>query len=336
MVATKQGCDASAETPYRGRLAPSPTGATHLGHARTYIVAWLRARAANGTLILRIEDLDAPRVVPGAAARIVDDLRWLGLDWDEGPDVGGATGPYAQSRRHDLYRAALARLSALGLVYPCICSRRDVAQNASAPHGVEGLGIRYPGTCRRRPVREGQRAAAQRFVMPEPPPDVPDVRVAAGGGGPVSAAAWGGDFVLRRRDGAWTYQLAVVVDDAAMGVTEVVRGDDLLPSTPRQLALFRALGSPPPRYLHLPLVVGADGRRLAKRDGALGLSALRDAGWSPGRVRGWVARSLGIVDIGPEPTLATLRERFSLAAVPPEPAVAPPVVVGGAPPREAS
>src|SRR5687767_9355319 len=205
---------------YRGRLAPSPTGRMHWGTARTALVAWLRARSAGGALVMRIEDLDPPRVVPGAAEEIMRELRWLGLDWDEGPDVGGPHGPYVQSQRFDRYEAALAQLQAQGALFPCTCSRKELAALASAPHGEGDLGPRYPGTCLRNPIR-GDRPAALRFRMargeafddalrgsqPEREPD---------------------DFVVKRADGVYAYQLAVVVDDIAMGITEVVRGDDLL------------------------------------------------------------------------------------------------------------
>lgn len=294
---------------YRGRLAPSPTGETHLGHARTYLVAWLRARESGGTLVMRIEDLDGPRVVEGATEQICADLRWLGLDWDEGPDLGGSYGPYSQSERDGFYDEALQRLEAAGDVYLCTCSRKEIERTASAPHGADGLGLRYPGTCRLGPSHP-DRSGATRFRMPEPPPDVHDELH-----GPCTADAWGGDFVVRRADGVWAYQLAVVVDDAAMGITEVVRGDDLLPSTPRQLALFDALGRTAPHYLHVPLVMGADGRRLAKRHASAGLRSLREAGWSAGRLRGWLGRSLGL-EVSAEPSLEALLEAFSVDALP--------------------
>ena len=276
-------------TRYRGRLAPSPTGRLHLGHARTFLVAWLRARQAGGQLVMRMEDIDRPRVVPGAAEAILADLRWLGLDWDEGPDVGGPSAPYVQSERATRYAEAAALLQTQGLVYPCTCSRKDI-QDASAPHGVEGLGRRYPGICRESPSHP-DRPAALRFRMPEPPPSFVD-----GLHGEVDTRAWGGDFVVRRGDGLWAYQLAVVVDDATMGVTEVVRGDDLLPSTPRQIALFAALNLPVPRFFHLPLVLGGDGQRLSKRHGAAAIAELRSAGLTPEQVVGGLAHGLALVD----------------------------------------
>ncbi len=298
--------------PYRGRLAPSPTGALHLGHARTFLVGWLRARQAKGAVVLRIEDLDPPRVVPGAADAIQRDLDWLGLTWDEGP--GDQGGPYFQSERFPHYEAALRRLEELGTVFPCACSRKQIAAIASAPHGAAELGPRYPGTCR--PSSMEPRAPgstppgmAVRFAMSEPPPTLRD-----GFFGEVATEAWGGDFVVRRADGLWSYQLAVVVDDAAMGITEVVRGADLLSSTPRQLALYRALGCTPPRFVHVPLVVGEGGERLAKRDRAASLGELREAGASRAEVLGLLARSLGI-DMKPQEP-AELLGAFDLARLP--------------------
>lgn len=275
-------------SPARGRFAPSPTGTVHLGTARTALVAWLRARSLGGAFVLRIEDLDAPRVRPGAAGAILEDLRWLGLDWDEGPDVGGPHGPYEQSRRRAHYEEAFEALRARGLVYPCTCSRKEIAEIASAPHGDEPI---YPGTCRGGPSHPG-RAPAWRFRMDVPPTFVD----ALAGRAPPGLGA--GDFVVRRADGVHAYQLAVVVDDRAMGITEVVRGDDLLASTPRQIALHRALGSEPPAWMHVPLVLGPDGVRLSKRHGAIGIATWRDRGVRPERIVGLLAASLGLVPAG--------------------------------------
>ncbi|HZR84402.1 MAG TPA: tRNA glutamyl-Q(34) synthetase GluQRS [Candidatus Binatia bacterium] len=283
-------------TVYRGRFAPSPTGDLHLGSAATALVTWLAARAAGGELVLRIEDIDAPRVVSGVADRQLDDLRWLGLDWDEGPDAGGAFGPYRQSERGERYAAALARLEAAGLTYLCDCSRAEIARVASAPHaGDEGK--RYPGTCR----ALGHRA--RDFRRP------PAVRLAVAPGEIVIRDRWQGelrqdvaetvgDFVLRRGDGVWAYQLAVLVDDLAMGITEVVRGADLLSSAPRQALLARLLGGEPPAFAHAPLVLAADGTRLAKRAPGSVLRDHREAGRSPEEVVMDLARLLGLVDEG--------------------------------------
>jgi glutamyl-tRNA synthetase len=282
--------------PYKGRFAPSPTGALHLGNARTALVSWLAARAAHGAWAMRVEDLDAPRVRPGLEARILDELRWLGLDWDEGPDVGGTAGPYRQSERLPAYAAALDRLRAAGLVYPCFCSRAEIAAAAQAPHGPSDEGPRYPGTCAGLSPEEARRRAVARRPAWR-------FRVAAGavafddaihGRQEVDVAAQVGDFVVARADGVPAYQLAVVVDDAAMAVTHVVRGDDLLPSTARQLLLYRALALAAPAFAHVPLVVGEDGERLAKRHGAASLGELRDRGADARAVVGLLAELSGL------------------------------------------
>jgi glutamyl-tRNA synthetase len=278
---------------YRGRFAPSPTGDLHLGSVATALVAWLSARARGGVLALRVEDLDGPRVVAGAEARQLDDLRWLGLDWDEGPDAGGPQGPYRQSERGALYEAALARLADAGLVYLCDCSRAEIARVASAPHpGDEGP--RYPGTCRPHGMaeRRWRRPPAVRLAVPDRPVTVADALQ-----GTRTQNVWrtAGDFVLRRGDGVWAYQLAVVVDDLAMRVTEVVRGADLLASTPRQVLLAELLGGSAPGFAHVPLLVGADGARLAKRARGTAVRDHRAAGRRPAEVVGLVAHALGLV-----------------------------------------
>jgi glutamyl-tRNA synthetase len=298
----------------RGRLAPSPTGVLHLGNARTFLLAWLSVRSAGGTLVLRIEDIDGPRLKPGAAELAMEDLRWLGLDWDEGPVF--------QSARLPRYTAAMQRLLSAGLAYPCVCSRKEVETAASAPHGLDGP--RYPGTCRGRwrTAEEARHAtgkeAALRFRVE---PGV--VAFDDGFHGSVSCdvAAESGDFVIAKRDGTPAYQLAVVVDDAEMQIDEVLRGDDLLPSTPRQILLYRALGLTPPKFVHVPLVVGEDGRRLAKRHGDTTLRCFRDAGVTPGRVIAWIARTCGL-DLGHlELSARDLVGRLPLAEVPASPVV---------------
>jgi glutamyl-tRNA synthetase len=281
----------------------------HLGIARTALVAWLRARHERGALVLRIEDIDTPRVVAGSAESIMDDLRWLGLGWDEGPDVGGPHAPYLQSQRSALYAAAIERLRASGFVYPCTCSRKDIAGIASAPHGE--LGALSPGTCRQHPSHP-ERPASLRFKQTGPAPGFMDT---LRGGYPDPAAD---DFVLRRADGMFAYQLAVVVDDVAMAITEVVRGDDLLSSTPRQLSLYAALGADAPSFLHVPLLLGPDGRRLSKRHGAPAIAEYRAAGVSAERVLGFLAASLGLTDPAREPkiTAGELISRFDLRRLP--------------------
>jgi glutamyl-tRNA synthetase len=313
----------SAARASRGRFAPSPTGPLHLGNARTALVSWLAARAAGAGWVMRVEDLDGPRVRPGLEARILDELRWLGLDWDEGPDVGGPLGPYRQSERLPSYAAALARLREAGLVYPCFCSRAEIAAASQAPHGPSDEGPRYPGTCARLGPEEAiRRAAARRPAW--------RFRVAAGavevddaihGRHRVDVAAQVGDFVVARADGVPAYQLAVAVDDAAMAIGEVVRGDDLLSSTGRQLLLYRALDLEPPRFAHVPLVVGEDGERLAKRHVAHSLGELRDRGADPRRVVGLLASLSGLAPAGARCAPAELVAGFRLRALARAPAV---------------
>lgn len=307
---------------YRGRFAPSPTGPLHLGNARTALLAWLAARAARGTLVMRVEDLDRPRVRPGMEARLLDELRWLGLGWDEGPDVGGPCGPYRQSELGGRHQAAVRRLRDAGLAYPCFCSRAEIAAVAQAPHGPADDGPRYPGTCRDLPPAEVARRAAQRapaWRLRVAPGDVA-FEDAVHGPCRSDVAAATGDFVVMRADGIAAYQLAVVVDDAAMRITDVVRGDDLLPSTARQLLLYGALGLPAPRFAHVPLVVGEDGERLAKRHGASSLGELREAGVAPEAVVGLLAALSGLAPAGTRCTAADLVGGFGWGRLPREPA----------------
>ncbi|MBI3977296.1 MAG: tRNA glutamyl-Q(34) synthetase GluQRS [Chloroflexi bacterium] len=298
-------------TAVRGRFAPSPTGLMHLGNARTALAAWLSARRDGGAFALRIEDLDRPRIVPGADAAILEDLRWLGLDWDEGPDVGGPFGPYRQSERADRYDAALERLASGGLLFPCTCSRAELRRVASAPQAGAEDGPPYPGHCRSRPLpddwRELRVRHSLRFRVPAGEVCFAD-RLFGRCCQDVLAAV--GDVVLRRADGLHAYQLAVVVDDAAMGITEVVRGADLLSSTPRQILLYRALGLDPPAFAHVPLVLGLDGERLAKRHGAVSIAEARAAGRRSEDVVGLLAHSLGLLDRSEPVTPAELVPHF--------------------------
>jgi len=307
---------------HRGRFAPTPTGPLHLGNARTALLSWLAARAAGGRWLMRVEDLDRARVRPGLEARILDELRWLGLDWDEGPDVGGDAGPYRQSERLPRYDAALARLREAGLAYPCFCSRAEIARAAEAPHASDE-GPRYPGTCARLDAGEVARRSASRRPAwrLRARPGAARFEDGVHGAQAVDVAAEVGDFVVARADGVPAYQLAVVVDDGAMGVTDVVRGDDLLSSTGRQLLLFEALGLPAPRFAHVPLVVGEDGERLAKRHGALSLGELRERGADPRAVTGLLAALSGLVPPGAVVTPAELVRGFDLARLPRTPAV---------------
>jgi glutamyl-tRNA synthetase len=278
-----------------GRLAPSPTGALHIGHARTFLIAWWMVRVAGGKMILRIEDLDSTRTREGMAELTVTDLRWLGLDWDEGPDVGGPNGPYFQSQRTDRYSAILERLKQERLVYPCTCTRADILRAATAPH-AEDEGPIYAGTCANRSPDDANRLEqpyAWRLRVPNEPIGWNDL---FRGPREFNLTLLGGDFVVGRSDGSIAYQLAVVADDAAMGVNQVVRGDDLIPSTPRQILLYRALGFPVPDFGHVPLVVDADGRRLAKRDDSIKLSKLREQGIKPSQLIQTIARSCRMDD----------------------------------------
>ncbi len=293
---------------YVGRYAPSPTGDLHLGNARTALIAWLWARRAGGRCLLRFEDLDAARVRPGCAQAQAASLAWLGLDWDGDP--------VAQSQRGELYDAALGALRERGVLYECFCSRADVRRAASAPHGPDGP--LYSGACRNLTAAErSARIAAGR---------APALRVRVDGEvefrddvmGPQRELleATTGDIVVRRSDGVIAYQLAVVVDDAHQGIGHVVRGADLLASTARQIRLYELLGlAPVPGYAHVPLMLGDDGERLAKRHGAVGLTELREAGADPRAVVGRLAFSAGLLE-APEPvTPAQLIERFDPGAL---------------------
>jgi glutamyl-tRNA synthetase len=284
-------------TPVRGRYAPSPTGLLHLGNVRTALVAWLSARAARGSFILRVEDIDAPRIQPGAEEDILETLRWLGIDWDEGPDVSGPHAPYRQSARTEMYEEALSRLHDSDHLFPCHLSRKDLQEIASAPHSAASP---YPPELRPDSVEpdwferfenDGMGHAAIRFRV-QSGEEVFRDRVH--GQVNQNVAEETGDFVLKRRDGVFAYQLAVVVDDLAMGITEIVRGDDLLHATGRQIQLIRALGGNPPTYMHVPLLLSDAGEKLCKRDSALTLQALRTRGITADAIIGSLAWSLGL------------------------------------------
>ena len=311
--------ESALKRPYVGRLAPSPTGALHLGNVRTFMIAWLRARSLGGRLIMRMEDLDHPRDKPGAAAAAYEDLRWLGFDWDE---------EYVQSRRRDRYRDALEQLREMRtnsggrLVYPCVCSRRDVESAQSAPHSGEQL--RYTGACRERfeswgaaVAAKGGAAACWRFRVEDGDRVAFDDVFA--GRFEQDVAAVLGDFPLARDEFGAGYTLAVVVDDAEMGVSEVVRGDDLLPATPAQILLQRALALPTPAYCHVPLVVGRDGKRLAKRHGDTRISTYRAAGIGPEEIIGCLAASCGWCEENERIALSDLLDCFDLGSVPHRP-----------------
>lgn len=288
------------------RLAPSPTGYLHIGNARSFLLAWLQARAASGKIILRIEDIDQDRAVSGADEGIVLDLRWLGLDWKN-----ELTSEYYQSQRLDRYRKSLQELERQGRVYPCYCSRKELREAMSAPHGK---GSRYPGTCRnltaaQREERRAQKDPAMRFIVE--PGDVVEFNDLVAGDVRTNVYDETGDFIVARADGVPGYQLAVVLDDIAMGITHVLRGDDLLDSTPRQILLYRAFNAAPPTYTHVPLILGPDGARLAKRHGSVSIKELRERGTTPEEVIGWLAWSCGLRPTPAPITAAQLIPDFS-------------------------
>jgi glutamyl/glutaminyl-tRNA synthetase len=270
-------------SPYRGRIAPSPTGYLHLGHARTFWMAQQRAQMNHGTLIFRNEDLDLVRSKPEFVAAMFEDLRWFGLQWQEGPDVGGTFGPYSQSERKNHYLAALEKLREGNFIYPCTCSRKDLQSAAFAPHAADDELI-YPGTCRHNQALSGEnQKVSWRFRIP----DGEEISFNDGLFGPQQFVCGKdfGDFVVWRPDGVPAYQLAVVTDDSAMQITEVVRGADLLLSTARQILLYRALKLQPPLFFHCPLLNDEHGQRLAKRHDSLSLRALRMKGILPETLR---------------------------------------------------
>ncbi len=298
------------------RLAPSPTGALHLGNARTFLATWAIARRRGDQIVLRIEDLDGPRIKPETIQQAIDDLTWLGLGWDAGPTL--------QSANLAPYREAAARLIESGAAYPCVCTRKEVELAASAPHAEDGSTV-YPGTCRGRfqSIEEARQAAgrspAVRFRVPGERFDFVDQFA---GRRSIDLASQIGDFVIAKPDGSPAYQLAVVVDDALARVTDVIRGDDLIDSVARQVLLYRALGwaDRTPAYTHLPLVIGEDGRRLAKRHGDTRLATYRNAGVPAGRIRALLSRWLGI-DAGDTMEPDEIVSRFNLSQVSREPVV---------------
>jgi glutamyl-tRNA synthetase len=293
----------------RGRFAPSPTGRLHLGNIRSALLGWLQARAHGGAFLLRIEDLDRARCKPQFVDDLFRDLEYLGLTWDETP--------LYQSQRDEAYAEALDALAKAGRIYPCFCSRAEILRAASAPHGLSEEGPRYPGTCAHLPAeaaaeRGRERSFALRF---RPRPGVTEFVDLLHGAYAQNVEAVVGDFVVRRNDGVASYQLAVVVDDAHSHITHVLRGDDLLSSTPRQLQLFSALGRGAPQYAHVPLLLGTDGKRLAKRAGAFAVTELREAGVPAEKVVGLLALWSGLGDGGPVKA-ADLVPGFTLQRVP--------------------
>ncbi|HEX8813125.1 MAG TPA: tRNA glutamyl-Q(34) synthetase GluQRS [Terracidiphilus sp.] len=297
-MATSAGKPGAPSPEYRGRLAPSPTGYLHLGHARTFYTGYLRARQAHGTLVMRMEDLDTARSKPAYAEAAYEDLRWLGIRWQEGPGRSnrnksdkdkkdGPFGPYLQSQRHAIYLDTWRKLLHSGFLFPCRCSRKDLEAAITAPHEAAAPDDEpiYPGTCRARPTSgtlEAQEGVNWRFRVPVGEAiEFEDLNL-----GPQRfvVGADFGDFLVWRRDGFPSYQLACVADDAAMHITEVVRGADLLKSTARQILIYRALDLTPPKWYHCHLVVDHNGQRLAKRHDALSIRALRQRGLTPLKV----------------------------------------------------
>ena len=295
----------------RGRFAPSPSGRMHLGNLLSALLAWLDVRSRGGTLVLRIEDLDPDRCTRARAEQLVDDLRWLGLDWDE----GGLEPGYCQSDRSRFYEEAFEKLSEQGLTYPCYCTRAERLA-ASAPH--RGQGGEGPCRCARLTAQEraaleaAGRRPAWRVRVPEETVEVEDGHL---GRFQQDLRRDCGDFIIRRSDGVWAYQLAVVVDDGLMGIGRVVRGQDLLGSTPRQVWLHRTLGYEPPRYFHLPLLVDGAGRRLSKRDRDLDMGALRER-YAPAELTGLLAWYAGLQSEPKNAEPYELVSRFSWAKVP--------------------
>ena len=302
----------------KGRFAPSPSGRMHLGNIYTALISWLSARKSGGTWLLRIEDLDPQRSKIEHARMIEDDLAWLGLDWDEGGlDGAGPAGPYLQSQRGDIYADALLRLRESGYTYPCFCSRADIMAT-QAPHQSDGR-IVYSGTCRpkeRPPFSDNDitgRHHATRLYVPDSTTTFSDKVY---GLQHVNLAKECGDFVLQRADGAWAYQLAVVVDDALMGVTEVVRGKDLLLSAAQQIHLYDLLGLSKPVFAHLPLLCNNEGRRLSKRDQALSMESMRER-YSPEEIIGTAAHLGGIIPSFAPCRPAELTEIFDFSKIAP-------------------
>jgi glutamyl-tRNA synthetase len=302
--------DPDLSRPVRGRLAPSPTGYLHLGNAWSFLLCWLAVRSAGGRLVLRMEDIDPARSRPHFAESIMRDLAWLGLDWDEGPDVGGPFAPYVQSQRLERYGEIIETLTALGHTYPCFCTRKELKTMASAPH-AEDVGPVYPGTClglsaEERAEREGQGLKSSLRLHGSAETVFEDL---VHGEVRLGWMDCGGDFPLRRSDGVVSYQLAVAADDMDQDISLVVRGADILPCTPRQIILFRLLGRSVPKYAHVPLVLDHSGERLAKRHEGCELRALREAGVSPRAITGYLAYRAGLLD---HPVLAGPRDLVTL------------------------
>ena len=291
-----------------GRFAPSPTGRMHMGNIFTAVMSWLSVKSRGGRWILRIEDLDPQRSRLEYARAIEDDLAWLGLEWDEGGlDNKGPHGPYIQSRRHDIYNEYLNRLQLTGYTYPCHCTRAEIMAT-QAPHRSDGRVV-YAGTCRPAnlplPNPINSEGCSIRLYVPDCEIEVDDMICRPS---VFNLAKECGDFILRRADGAWSYQLAVVIDDALMGITEVMRGNDLLPSAAQQIYLHNLLGFPPPSFAHVPLIINKEGRRLSKRDKGMAMDSLRQT-YSPEGILGIVAYLAGFLE---KPALLSLNDLLDI------------------------
>lgn len=302
----------------RGRFAPTPSGRMHLGNVYCVLLSWLSVRAQNGTFILRIEDLDNQRCPMNENARILEeDLRWLGLDWDEGGSLGGPHESYYQSERFDYYREQYEAIQKQTVLYPCFCSRKDLLHCTTAPHASDGHFV-YPGTCRHlseaeREEKRQKKAPSMRLCVPD---QIISFEDSICGTYAQNLKTECGDFIIRRADGIYAYQLAVVADDAAMGITEVIRGNDLLSSTPAQLYLYELMHKTPPHFAHIPLLVDESGRRLSKRDQDLDLGALRKRFSGPEPILGVLGYLAGLLP-GAEPATAKeLIPLFTLSKLP--------------------
>jgi len=310
----------------KGRFAPTPSGNLHIGNMGTALLAWLAVRSAGGIFVLRLEDIDRPRCRREYAETIIEDLRWIGIDWDEGPDVGGTHAPYVQSERLHTYEEAMNKLLAAGHLYPCFCSRAKLMEIASAPHGISSEGPVYPGTCRALTseeiaVRAKLKTPSYRFRMPDKPIVFEDGVY----GEQRFAPAYGGDFIVKRADHIHAYQLAVVVDDAAMGITDVLRGADLLDSTPRQIVLYEALGLTVPTFTHIPLLHMNQHEKMSKRhqEGATSIVHMRRAGVRREKLNGWLAFLYGQIEKPEQLSPDELLAHFDIKRVPNRPVILP-------------
>ena len=314
----------------RGRFAPSPTGEMHLGNAWTALLSWLYIKSQGGEMVLRVEDLDPDRSRHDYTALLMADMKWLGLNWDEGPDCSGPYDPYCQSMRSGLYDRALQRLREEGSLYPCYCTRAELHAVTVAPHAGEGEFV-YSGTCstlskEEQEIRSRTRRPALRLAVPEQ-----TIRFRDGLQGEMaqSLRTACGDFVVRRADGVHAYQLAVVVDDGLMNISHVIRGADLLASTPRQLLLYELLQLEPPAFFHVPLLYGNDGHRLSKRHGSFSLVSMRKRGLTPEEIIGYLAWKAGQIERWEPVRPQELLRQFRIAAIPSGPIVVDDAVLLG-------